>query len=243
MRRVLQFAAADMRMAAKSAVSHIIEAVGQFEHPRVALCGGSTPDEVWEELVRWKIELKTFGNGVFVPLDERVVDSDSDEFNLNGLRVKLFDPFGISLRQVRWYDPTRTLAVLNKAFCYAGQKIEILFAGVGGESSGRGHIASLFPGDPALESNSLEYLEVVQAQKMPPKRITLPPRIIRATPVIVEMIKKGDGREGVLREALCSDTDFRKCPARMFLDYVPINGTANHDPLLIVITDIQQESC
>jgi 6-phosphogluconolactonase len=89
--------------------------------------------------------------------------------------------------------------------------VECLLLSVGDD----GHVASLFPGAPALRERHRCVVAVERAPKPPPRRLTItPPVIARARRLVV--LAHGPAKAGVRRRAL-QTTDADSCPARLAL--------------------------
>jgi len=91
------------------------------------------------------------------------------------------------------------------------EPVDCLLLSVGDD----GHVASLFPGAPALREQSRRVVAVDQAPKFPPRRITItPPVIARARQIIV--LAHGPAKADVRQRAMAS-ADADSCPARLAL--------------------------
>ena len=90
--------------------------------------------------------------------------------------------------------------------------IDVLLLSVGVD----GHIASLFPYDPALSEYKRRVVPAV-GLKLPFKRLTITPKVISdSAEVFVLAFGKSKGR--VLLEALRNPNDIASCPARLVLN-------------------------
>jgi 6-phosphogluconolactonase len=91
------------------------------------------------------------------------------------------------------------------------ESVDFLLLSVGDD----GHVASLFPGGPALREHHRRVIAVEHAPKPPPRRLTItPPVIARARRVVV--LAHGPAKAGVRRRAL-QTPDADSCPARLAL--------------------------
>jgi len=140
--------------------------------------------------------------------DERCVPPDNPESNFKLADDLLFRPLAIPPSRVHRIhgedDPAsaagaaeaelRSLAVVTHAGL---PRLDYVFLGMGED----GHVASLFPGEPADVLNSPKSYRTVTAPKPPPRRITLGyPVIAAATNVWV--LVSGLGKQGALRESI-----------------------------------------
>jgi 6-phosphogluconolactonase len=138
--------------------------------------------------------------------DERCVPPDHPDSNFRLMKEHLLDPVRIPPAQVhRIPGELAPDAAADKAAqdllanCQRDSDgvpiLDMVFLGMGED----GHVASIFPGDPAIDS--LEIYRPVVAAKPPPHRITIGLHVItRARHVWV--LVSGDGKENALRESL-----------------------------------------
>ena len=84
---------------------------------------------------------------------------------------------------------------LRQALGPRGQ-IDVALAGVGPD----GHVASLFPGHPALEESARWAVAVTDSPKPPPRRLTLTLRAFAATDLLV-VAAFGEAKAAVVRQA------------------------------------------
>jgi 6-phosphogluconolactonase len=145
---------------------------------RLGLTGGRSPRAIHEALVAqagdlpWSKLQLTFG-------DERCVPPDHEDSNFRVARESLIAPSGIPegnvFRMRGEIDPEAAaqdyearLAALAARLGEARYTHDLLLLGLGED----GHIASLFPGSPALDEMERNVLPVI-GPKPPPQRITL----------------------------------------------------------------------
>jgi len=77
-----------------------------------------------------------------------------------------------------------------------------------------GHVASLFPGHPALSSTVAGTLAITDAPKPPPERITLSPRTIAALPAACVLFF-GTAKRAAYRAFKSPNTAVADCPAKL----------------------------
>lgn len=176
--------------------------------PRVdlALAGGTTPADVYRLLAQecdlpWERVRFWFG-------DERAVTPDHPDSNYRMACETLFRPLAIRARQVhRMEGEAEDLGAA--AIRYARtlpRQLDLLLLGIGED----GHIASLFPGSPAL----LEKRRVVATTgpKPPPRRLTITPPVVAAARDIV-VVATGLGKAVAAYNAVYGESDPMACPA------------------------------
>ena len=138
---------------------------GRLITGRLADVAKSLPEPVWSRTHFW------WG-------DERIVASESPDRNDRGIKVSLGKYFIESnIHRVRSYDACHTVeesadeygrALLTFGAGGRPPRFTLVFAGVGPD----GHIASLFPNRPELDSRSVA-VAVHDSPKPPPERVTL----------------------------------------------------------------------
>jgi 6-phosphogluconolactonase len=140
--------------------------------------------------------------------DERCVSPDDSESNYKMADDLLFRPLGIANENVHRIrgedDPAAAAADAEAALrsvAPAGPgglpRLDYIFLGMGED----GHIASLFPGEPAAVVNSPTVYRAVTGPKPPPRRITLGYGTIAAA-ANVWVLVSGAGKEGALRQSI-----------------------------------------
>ena len=181
--------------------SRLAAAQARGEQPQVVLTGGSIADAVHHELAR----LASEASGVdwvrvdFWWGDERFVPRDSPDRNARAARAAFLDPVGVDAARVHEIgssDDFETVADAARAY---GREIrtdgsgafEVVMLGVGPD----GHVASLFPGHPALEVDDESAVPVADSPKPPPERVSLTFLALnrtRATWLVVSGAEKAD---------------------------------------------------
>ena len=179
----------------------------------IALSGGSTPAALyqalrgpeWRERFRWPQMHFVFG-------DERCVPPDHPESTFGAARRLLFVPLGIDSGHIdriegeaedvdqaaREYE--QRLRTLTGSQAPAWPKLDIVLLGLGDD----GHVASLFPGSPALQNRS-DAVTVTQSPKGIRCRLTLTLGVINRATVVLFLVT-GAGKASIVREVLESPT-------------------------------------
>ncbi len=182
-------ACADAEAAAKRAAAEIARrlraAVGERGAAHLALSGGTTPARTYEllsaELADWSAIEVWFA-------DERCVGPDDDESNYRLARETLLDAAaGLDSTRVHrmqgelgpepgaasYEQALRNHAPIDEDLAV----LDVIVLGIGPD----GHVASLFPGAPTLDSDEHALcLGVHDSPKPPPERITLSLSVLRA---------------------------------------------------------------
>ena len=182
----------------------------------VCLTGGTIADRVHHELARlapdagidWTRVVLWFG-------DERFVAPDSDERNARGARRAFLDAVGAT--QVQEVASTADVADVDAAAEdydrrlreHAPDQLDVVMLGVGPDA----HVASLFPGQEALDVTDRAAVAVHDSPKPPAERVSLTlPRLRAARSVWV--VASGEGKAEAVAAALADDGDVRRTPAR-----------------------------
>lgn len=167
---------------AASDVAMLLEgAREQRGRAHVALSGGGTPARTYELLAE---TISDWGNIEIWFADERCVPPEDEQSNYLLAAKTLLRPAGIAEEQV--HRMRGELGPREGAKLYAEELrsglgsppvLDLAILGIGPE----GHIASLFPGAPALHAGEDEVCVGVEGSpKPPPERITLTLPVLRA---------------------------------------------------------------
>jgi len=175
-----------------------IDGRGRFT---VALTGGSTVPTYYPSLrgaaVDWSRVDVLFG-------DERAVGPAHPDSNHRANREALLDAVAIPADRVHRIegelaDPAeaaRRYAGVLADLAGTPPVIDLVHLGVGPD----GHVASLFPGHPALDETDRTVVAVADAPKPPPRRITLTMPVLIAARELW-LFATGDNKTAVFREA------------------------------------------
>jgi 6-phosphogluconolactonase len=189
-------------------VSRLSAAQARGRRPAIALTGGSVADVVHHELVRLSArgdEAVAWAGVDFWWGDERFVPRDSSERNALAARSAFLDPGGADPARVHEMGSSDDFATVAEAAAAYGRELrthggggfEVVMLGVGPD----GHVASLFPGHPALDTDDDIAVAVTDSPKPPPERISLTLPALnrtRATWLVVSGSEKADAVPRVL---------------------------------------------
>ena len=157
-------------------LTRLAEAQADGQEPQIALTGGTIAEKVHRELGRlsptsgvdWSRVVVWWG-------DERFVAPDSPERNALDARAVLLDVVGAT--QVHEVPSTTDVATVQEAAEayqatlreHGSGRFEVVMLGLGPD----GHVASLFPGHPALDVDDAVTVAVSDSPKPPPERVSL----------------------------------------------------------------------
>lgn len=182
-------------------VSRLAAARARGEQPHVALTGGTIADAIHHQVARVASDASVIDwSGVdFWWGDERFVTRDSSDRNAGAARSAFLDPVGADPARVHEIGSSDDFAsVADAAESYAREvrthgsgSFEVVMLGVGPD----GHVASLFPGHPALDVDDKIAVPVTDSPKPPPERVSLTLPALnrtRATWLVVSGAGKAD---------------------------------------------------
>jgi 6-phosphogluconolactonase len=194
-------AAALASAVAGALVSRLAAAQAEGVDPHVALTGGSIADAIHHEVAKVPSGASDidWSRVDFWWGDERFVPRDSPERNALAARAAFLDPVGVDPSRVHEIGSSDEFATVAEAADAYGREIrthgsgafEVVMLGVGPD----GHVASLFPGHPALEIGDEIALPVPDSPKPPPERVSLTFAALnrtRATWLVVSGAEKAD---------------------------------------------------
>jgi 6-phosphogluconolactonase len=198
--------------AARFILDHARQAIAERGLFRLGLTGGRSPQAINAALLAqagdlpWtKIQL-TFG-------DERCVPPDHEDSNYRVAKESLLDPSQIPdgnvFRMRGEIDPEAAAreyeAKLRAVASRLGESRyvhDLLLLGLGED----GHIASLFPGSPALDETVREVLPVI-GPKPPPQRISMTLPLINAARHILLLVPQPEKR-AIAEAAIAGDARY-----------------------------------
>jgi 6-phosphogluconolactonase len=181
------------------AASDAIAARGAF---RVALSGGSIAPLFFTSLARLPLDWSRID---FFWADERAVPPDHADSNFAEADRLWLTPAAVPaarIHRIHGENPDLRQAAQTYAeeLCLiAGRPPALDFAllGVGPD----GHVASLFPGHPALREEHEVAVAIEDAPKPPPRRVTLTLPVLAGSARLV-VAAQGQAKAGVVRQAL-----------------------------------------
>jgi 6-phosphogluconolactonase len=215
-------------------VRRLEDAQVRGEVPHVGLTGGSIAVRIHTEIGRLGPDSEVdWSRVVFWWGDERYVAGDSDERNARSARSGFLDALGVDPSHVHEAPALESGMSLDDAAAAYGQELrehggeafEVLMLGVGPD----GHVASLFPGHPALGVDDRPTVAVADSPKPPPERITLTFPALRRSRAVFFVVSGEEKAEAVSRAlaaegspgATVAETPARglsDVPATWFLD-------------------------
>jgi 6-phosphogluconolactonase len=150
--------------------------------------------------------------------DERYVPAYSTDRNDRAAELDLFDIVGVDPARVHAMPardeahPDVTVAAASYAELvrtHAGEPFDLVLLGLGPD----GHVASLFPGFPQLDSVDDSAVAVTDSPKPPPERITLTFPTLNRTHEVWFLVT-GEGKADAVARALADDGSVQETPAR-----------------------------
>ena len=188
------------------------------EVPQVGLTGGSIAARIHEELGRRGAASDVdWSRVVFWWGDERYVAADSDDRNARSARTAFLDRVGVDPAHVHEAPATDSGLSLEEAAAAYGRELrehgagafEVLMLGIGPD----GHVASLFPGHPALAVVDQAVVAVPDSPKPPPERVSLTFGALNRSRALWFVANGGEKADAVAR-ALAPDGSVDETPAR-----------------------------
>lgn len=210
---------------AEAAAAHIADLAEEAADERggclLALSGGSLPPRVHHLLASAPLRDRVPWEALsIIWVDERYVPFDSPDSNYLLARQTLLDHTPIPSDQiypVPTYYSTAELAAsvyerqIQALLAAHGGRIDIAILGMGSD----GHIASLFPGHPALDAPETQHVIAVGGSpKPPPTRISLTPATINRAAAAIFLVAGAD-KAAKVRAALRGPHDPRANPAQI----------------------------
>jgi 6-phosphogluconolactonase len=157
-------------------VSRLAAAQAEGLDPHLALTGGSIADAIHHEVAGVPSDID-WSKVDFWWGDERFVPRDSNDRNAGAARAAFLDPVGADperVHEIGSSDDFDTVADAAEAYAreirdHGSETFEVVMLGVGPD----GHVASLFPGQPALDVDDDDAVPVTDSPKPPPERVSL----------------------------------------------------------------------
>lgn len=209
---------------ASALLARLEAAQSRGEVPHIGLTGGSISDVVHRELARRSAESAVDWSRVAVWWgDERFVPADSADRNARQAREALLDHVPVDPALVHEVPSADAVATAEDAAASYGEAMraegagffEVLMLGLGPD----GHVASLFPGHPALDAVDQIAVAVHDSPKPPPDRVSLTFEAMDRARAVWFMVS-GDGKADAVAATLevsgraATPDEVREVPAR-----------------------------
>jgi 6-phosphogluconolactonase len=197
------------REAVDFAVSRLSSASARSGQAVLGLPGGRSVSELLQGLSRAALPWESVH---FFLADERRVPPDSPDSNFKEINDLLISP----LRENRMipaehiHPCTGGAADYSDEFSRVGSRFDLLVLGAGED----GHIASLFPHHAELTVADRPFVDVHNAPKPPPERVSATRSLIRRSGAIV-LLFFGEAKRQALHRFLDDTTEESECPARI----------------------------
>lgn len=197
-------------------LNRIADAQAAGHVPHIGLTGGTIADAIHREVARmapasgvdWGAVHFWFG-------DERFVAADSPDRNAGQARAAFLDEVGATrVHEVPAADQVSDAESAATAYSTAVRDegagaFDVLMLGVGPD----GHVASLFPGHPALDVTDAIATAVHDSPKPPPDRVTLTFEAFDRAHA-VWFVATGDAKAEAVARALADEGTVAETPAR-----------------------------
>jgi 6-phosphogluconolactonase len=197
-------------------LSRLADAQAAGRVPQIGLTGGGIAEAVHRELARLSPGSEVDWSRVVVWWgDERFVPRDSAERNARDARAAFLDTVGATqVHEVPSSDEVQDVAAAAAAYSaevreHGAGGFEVLMLGVGPD----GHVASLFPGHPALDVDDPVAVAVTDSPKPPPERVSLTFGALNRSRSVWFLVS-GEGKSEAVAAALADGGDVHATPAR-----------------------------
>jgi 6-phosphogluconolactonase len=196
-------------------LSRLADAQAAGAVPQIALTGGTIAEDIHREIARLSPDSGVDWSQVVVWWgDERFVAPDSPDRNSAQAQAAFLDAVGADPANVHAMPSTADAADVDAgATAYASMlrehgagEFDIVMLGIGPD----GHIASLFPGFPQLDSEAIA-VGVTGSPKPPPERISLTFAALNRSRSVWFLVS-GAGKAPAVASAL-GDADLHEIPA------------------------------
>ncbi|HET9423372.1 MAG TPA: 6-phosphogluconolactonase [Nocardioides sp.] len=196
-------------------LSRLADAQAAGHEPQIALTGGGIAEAVHRELARLSPESGVdWGRVVVWWGDERFVAADSADRNAKGAREAFLDAVGATqVHEMPSTDDAPDVEAAAAAYAatirdHGAGEFEVVMLGLGPD----GHVASLFPGHPALDDTGIA-VGVTGSPKPPPERVSLTFAALNRARSVWFLVS-GDAKADAVAAALAPDGDLHDLPAR-----------------------------
>ncbi len=197
-------------------LSRLADAQSAGHEPQIALTGGGIAEAVHHELARLSPGSEVdWGRVVVWWGDERFVARDSADRNAKGARDAFLDAVGATqVHEVPSTDDADDVGAAAAAYSVtmredgAGE-FDVVMLGLGPD----GHVASLFPGHPALDVDDRIAVGVTNSPKPPPERVSLTYGALNRARSVWFLVA-GEQKAAAVAAALAPEGDLHDIPAR-----------------------------
>lgn len=176
-----------------------------------AVCGGRSSASVFEELL--KIEEINWNKIHFFVVDERRVSIDDEESNFKILKDNLLDKINIDDKNIHPYYYDRDVKEYTEELNKLGGNFDLVLLSSGED----GHIAGIYPGHHTIVNQSNEFVTFDDSPKMPPKRMSATPNMIKESDVAV-ILFNGKEKKKAYKMYLDLSMIVEVCPAKLVLE-------------------------
>lgn len=179
---------------------------------RLGLSGGRTPIDIYRLLANPMPEPASWSNADLFFADERDAPPTEPESNYWEVRKVLVEPAGIPPSRVhRMKADSQDLEAAAAEYDeLLEEPLDLLVLGLGED----GHVASLFPGSRWLEERERRVVPVYDSPKLPPRRLTITPRVIHEAREVL-VLASGREKAKALAAALAPTGEVSRTPARL----------------------------
>lgn len=198
-------------------LSRLVSAQDAGRVPQIALTGGTIADKVHREVARLSPDAGVDWSRVVVWWgDERFVEADSPHRNAGQAQAAFLEPVGLDPGHVHEMASTDTAGSVEEGAAsyeldlreHGDEDFELVMLGMGPD----GHVASLFPGHPALDVDDRIAVAITDSPKPPPQRISLTLAALNRARSVWFLVSGGEKAEAVAA-ALGVDPDLHDVPA------------------------------
>jgi 6-phosphogluconolactonase len=197
-------------------LSRLADAQAAGHVPQIGLTGGSIAEAVHREIARLSPGSEVDWSRVVVWWgDERFVPRDSEDRNAGAARAAFLDVLGAAqVHEMPSTDDAPDVAAAATTYSatmreHGAGEFDVLMLGLGPD----GHVASLFPGHPALDIDDQVAVGVTGSPKPPPERVTLTFSCLNRSRSVWFLVS-GDGKADAVSAALADHGDLHDTPAR-----------------------------
>ncbi|MDN4174805.1 6-phosphogluconolactonase [Nocardioides sp. SOB77] len=178
--------------------------------PQIALTGGTIAEVVHREIARLAPGSEVDWTRVVVWWgDERYVEPGSPDRNAGQAREAFLSVVGVPDENVHEVPTTADCASVEEAAAayaetlrtHGASELEVVMLGLGPDA----HVASLFPGHPALDVRGTTTVAVHDSPKPPPERVSLTFEALNANRALWFLVS-GEGKAEAVARALAGRT-------------------------------------